>query len=67
MANDILLGELPGETGAGTSDAGYDNSGVNPDLDIKEQKEESEESSTSPMLMYAGAALLLYFFFFKKK
>ena len=66
MANDILLGELPGGTGAGTSDAGYDNSGVDPDLDIKEQKEE-EESSTSPMLMYAGAALLLYFFVFKKK
>lgn len=66
MENDILLGELPGGTGAGTSDAGYDNSGVDPDLDIKEQKEE-EESSTSPLLMYAGAALLLYFFVFKKK
>jgi hypothetical protein len=66
MEKDILLGELPGDTGSGTSDAGYDNSGVNPDLDIQEQKED-DKSSNNNLLMYGGAALLLYYFFFKKK
>jgi hypothetical protein len=66
MENDTLLGLLPENTSSGTTDTSYDNSGIDPDIDIKEQKQE-DKNSTSPLLMYAGAALLLYFFIFKKK
>ena len=39
--DDIFLGELPQES-TGTPQGGYDSSGVNPDLEVKEVVEEEE-------------------------
>ena len=66
--DDIFLGELPQQS-TGTPPAGYDNSGVNPDLDIKEViiKEEEEDTSSNNWIMYLGVGIMAYVLLFKKK
>ena len=54
--DDIFLGELP-QSSTGTAPAGYDNSGVNPDLPVKEviiEEEEEEDTSSNNWIMYLG-------------
>lgn len=61
----VLLGELP-QGSTGTPPGGYDNSGVNPDLDVKEVIVEKEDSSNNWM-MYLGVAVMVYVLLLKKK
>ena len=65
---DIFLGELPQGSG-GTPPAGYDGSGVNPDLPVKEVIEEEEEETVSSnnWIMYLGVGIMAYVLLFKKK
>ena len=65
---DIFLGELPQGSG-GTPPAGYDGSGINPDLPVKEVIEEEEEETVSSnnWIMYLGLGIMAYVLLFKKK
>jgi hypothetical protein len=67
--DDIFLGELPQDTSAGTPPAGYDGSGVNPNLDVKEViiEEEEETVSSNNWIMYLGVGIMAYVLLFKKK
>jgi hypothetical protein len=64
--DDIFLGELPQNTDTGTPPAGYDSSGVNPDLEVTEVKDEVVESSNN-WIMYLGVGIMAYVLLFKKK
>jgi hypothetical protein len=64
--DDIFLGELPQGSG-GTPPAGYDNSGVNPDLPVKEVIIEEEDTSSNNWIMYLGVGIMAYVLLFKKK
>ena len=65
--DDIFLGELPQGSG-GTPPAGYDGSGINPDLPVKEVIEEEEEDTISNnWIMYLGLGIMAYVLLFKKK
>jgi hypothetical protein len=67
--DDIFLGELPqGSTGA-TPPGGYDGSGVNPDLPVKEViiEEEEEDTSSNNWIMYLGVGIMAYVLLFRKK
>ena len=64
---DIFLGELPQGSG-GTPPAGYDGSGVNPDLPVKEVIiEEEEDTSSNNWIMYLGVGIMAYVLLFRKK
>jgi hypothetical protein len=65
--DDIFLGELPQDTSAGTAAAGYDSSGVNPDLEVKEVVVEEETVSSNNWIMYLGVGIMAYVLLFKKK
>lgn len=67
MHEDIFLGELPQSTSAGTTAAGYDGSGVNPDLQVTEVVEEVEEKPQNNWIMYLGVGLMAYILLFKNK
>jgi hypothetical protein len=67
--DDIFLGELP-QSSTGTAPAGYDNSGVNPDLPVKEviiEEEEEEDTSSNNWIMYLGVGIMAYVLLFRKK
>ena len=64
--DDIFLGELPQNTDTGTPPAGYDSSGVNPDLEVKEEVVEETVSSNN-WIMYLGVGIMAYVLLFKKK
>jgi len=65
--DDIFLGELP-QSSTGTAPAGYDSSGVNPDLEVKEVIiEEEEDTSSNNWIMYLGIGIMAYVLLFKKK
>lgn len=64
---DIFLGELPQDTSAGTTQGGYDSSGVNPDLDVKEVVVEEETVTSNNWIMYLGVGIMAYVLLFKKK
>ena len=69
--DDIFLGELPQGSG-GTVPAGYDNSGVNPDLNLAEvitpdQGQEDAPKTTNNWIMYLGVGIMAYVLLFKKK
>jgi len=63
--DDIFLGELP-QSSTGTAPAGYDNSGVNPDLEVKEEVVEETVTSNN-WIMYLGVGIMAYVLLFKKK
>jgi hypothetical protein len=63
---DVFLGELPQNTDTGTAPAGYDSSGVNPDLEVKEEVVEETVSSNN-WIMYLGVGIMAYVLLFKKK
>ena len=65
--DDIFLGELPQDTSAGTAAAGYDSSGVNPDLEVKEVVEEETVTSSNNWIMYLGVGIMAYVLLFRKK
>jgi hypothetical protein len=64
--DDIFLGELP-QSSTGTAPAGYDNSGVNPDLEVKEEVVEETVTSSNDWIMYLGVGIMAYVLLFKKK
>ena len=66
--DDIFLGELP-QGSSGTPPAGYDGSGVNPDLPVKEViiEEEEEDTTSNKWIMYLGVGIMAYVLLFKKK
>ena len=65
--DDIFLGELPQES-IGTTQGGYDSSGINPDLEVKEVVVEEEETvSSNNWIMYLGVGIMAYVLLFKKK
>jgi hypothetical protein len=64
--DDIFLGELP-QSSTGTAPAGYDNSGVNPDLEVKEEVVEETVTSSNNWIMYLGVGIMAYVLLFKKK
>jgi len=64
---DIFLGELPQNTSTGTAPAGYDSSGVNPDLEVKEEVVEETVTSSNNWIMYLGVGIMAYVLLFKKK
>jgi hypothetical protein len=64
--DDIFLGELP-QSSTGTAPAGYDNSGVNPDLEVKEEIVEETVTSSNNWIMYLGVGIMAYVLLFKKK
>jgi hypothetical protein len=64
--DDIFLGELPQES-TGTPQGGYDNSGVNPDLEVKEEVVEETVTSSNNWIMYLGVGIMAYVLLFKKK
>jgi hypothetical protein len=68
---DIFLGELP-QSSTGTASAGYDNSGVNPDLNLAEviqpnQEQENAPKTSNNWIMYLGVGIMAYVLLFKKK
>jgi hypothetical protein len=65
--DDIFLGELPQGSTGGTPPAGYDGSGVNPDLPVKEVIIEEEDTSSNNWIMYLGVGIMAYVLLFKKK
>jgi hypothetical protein len=65
--DDIFLGELPQNTSTGTAPAGYDSSGVNPDLEVKEEVVEETVTSSNNWIMYLGVGIMAYVLLFKKK
>ena len=65
--DDIFLGELP-QGSTGTTQGGYDSSGINPDLEVKEVIVEEEETvSSNNWIMYLGVGIMAYVLLFKKK
>jgi hypothetical protein len=64
--DDIFLGELP-QSSTGTAPAGYDSSGVNPDLEVKEEVVEETVTSSNNWIMYLGVGIMAYVLLFKKK
>ena len=64
--DDIFLGELPQES-TGTTPGGYDNSGVNPDLEVKEEVVIEEDKTSNNWIMYLGVGIMAYVLLFKKK
>jgi hypothetical protein len=64
--DDIFLGELPQES-TGTPQGGYDSSGVNPDLEVKEEVVEETVTSSNNWIMYLGVGIMAYVLLFKKK
>ena len=64
--DDIFLGELPQES-IGTTQGGYDSSGINPDLEVKEVEEEETVTSSNNWIMYLGVGIMAYVLLFKKK
>jgi len=64
---DIFLGELPQNTSTGTAPGGYDSSGVNPDLEVKEEVVEETVTSSNDWIMYLGVGIMAYVLLFKKK
>jgi hypothetical protein len=64
--DDIFLGELP-QSSTGTAPAGYDSSGVNPDLEVKEEVVEETVTSSNDWIMYLGVGIMAYVLLFKKK
>ena len=64
--DDIFLGELP-QSSTGTAPAGYDNSGINPDLEVKEEVVEETVTSSNNWIMYLGVGIMAYVLLFKKK
>jgi len=64
--DDIFLGELP-QSSTGTAPAGYDASGVNPDLEVKEEVVEETVTSSNNWIMYLGVGIMAYVLLFKKK
>jgi len=64
--DDIFLGELP-QSSTGTAPAGYDNSGVNPDLEVKEEVVEETVTSSNNWIMYLGVGIMAYVLLFRKK
>jgi hypothetical protein len=64
--DDIFLGELP-QSSTGTAPAGYDSSGVNPDLEVKEDVVEETVTSSNNWIMYLGVGIMAYVLLFKKK
>jgi hypothetical protein len=64
--DDIFLGQLPEEP-TDSSVTGYDGSGVNPDLDIKEEVVIEEDTSSNNWIMYLGVGIMAYVLLFKKK
>ena len=66
--DDIFLGELP-QGSTGTTQGGYDSSGINPDLPVKEVvvEEEEETVSSNNWIMYLGVGIMAYVLLFKKK
>jgi len=64
--DDIFLGELP-QSSTGTAPAGYDSSGVNPDLPVKEVIIEEEDTSSNNWIMYLGVGIMAYVLLFRKK
>jgi hypothetical protein len=65
--DDIFLGELPQDTNTGTPQGGYDASGVNPDLEVKEEVVEETVTSSNNWIMYLGVGIMAYVLLFKKK
>jgi hypothetical protein len=63
---DIFLGELPQES-TGTPQGGYDSSGVNPDLEVKEEVVEETVTSSNNWIMYLGVGIMAYVLLFRKK
>ena len=64
--DDIFLGQLPEEaTDSGVT--GYDGSGINPDLDIKEEVVIEEDTSSNNWIMYLGVGIMAYVLLFRKK
>ena len=64
--DDIFLGQLPEET-TDSSVSGYDGSGINPDLEIKEEVVIEEDTSSNNWIMYLGVGIMAYVLLFKKK
>ena len=64
--DDIFLGELP-QSSTGTAPAGYDSSGVNPDLEVKEEVVEETVTSSNNWIMYLGVGIMAYVLLFRKK
>jgi len=64
--DDIFLGELP-QSSTGTAPAGYDSSGVNPDLEVKEEVVEETVTSSNDWIMYLGVGIMAYVLLFRKK
>ena len=64
--DDIFLGELPQES-TGTPQGGYDKSGVNPDLEVKEEVVEETVTSSNNWIMYLGVGIMAYVLLFRKK
>jgi len=64
--DDIFLGQLPEET-TDSSVTGYDGSGINPDLEIKEEVVIEEDTSSNNWIMYLGVGIMAYVLLFKKK
>ena len=64
--DDIFLGELP-QGSTGTTQGGYDSSGINPDLEVKEVEEEETVTSSNNWIMYLGVGIMAYVLLFKKK
>ena len=66
---DVFLGELP-QGSTGTTQGGYDSSGINPDLEVKEvvvEEEEETVTSSNNWIMYLGVGIMAYVLLFKKK
>ena len=64
--DDIFLGELP-QSSTGTAQGGYDSSGVNPDLEVKEEVVEETVTNSNNWIMYLGVGIMAYVLLFKKK
>jgi len=64
--DDIFLGELP-QSSTGTAPAGYDSSGVNPDLEVKEEVVEETVTTSNNWIMYLGVGIMAYVLLFRKK
>jgi hypothetical protein len=64
--DDIFLGQLPEEP-TDSSVTGYDGSGINPDLEVKEEVVEETVTSSNNWIMYLGVGIMAYVLLFKKK